>query len=206
MVRTLLAAIFAASVPSLALAELRLPELPSLSSVLEKVQIRSERMRVSLDIRGYFNGDRYDLRDSLARIDMEVSRESGGKGFRFSGDVDGRYLSGRVESRNDGSWEIWGGGLNVDMRKRGAGDYEISGFVDEAEGSRHMDVTLRQRGMPGNFSVWENGANIDISRFASTTSLSGEIELSRFGKKSLALVSVYVAVLESQLDKPQSGR
>jgi hypothetical protein len=204
MARILLAALIAASLPSFALAELRLPELPSLSSVMEKLQIQSERMRVSLDIRGFFNGDRYDLTDSMARIDMEVYREAGGKGFNFSGTVDGRYLTGRVESRQDGSWGIWGGGLNVDMRKRGNSDYEISGFVDEINGSRHMDVTLRQRGTPGSFSVWENGADIDISKFASTTSLSGEMDLSRFGKKSLALLSVFVAVLEAQLDAPKS--
>jgi len=158
-----------------------------------------------MDIRSVFNGDRYDIRDALARIEMDVSRDAGGKGFRFSGDVDGRYLSGRVEMRNDGSWQIWGGGLNVDMRNRMRDDYEISGFVDEVDGSRHIDVTLRSRGMPGNFEVWENGVNVSISKFASTTSLSGEIRSDRFGKKSLALLGVFVAVLEAQLDKPRQA-
>jgi hypothetical protein len=202
--RTALAAFLVLSLPSPApCAELRLPDLPSFSSALQKAGLKTERIRVSLDIRSVFDGDRYDIRDSFARIDMDVSRESGGKGYRFSGTVEDRYLTGRVEQSADGSWEIWGSGLNMDMRKRGTADYEVSGFVDEEGGSRHIDVTLRQRGRPGEFSIWDSGVSIDVSKFASTTSLSGDIDPQRFGKKSLALTSVFIAVLEAELDKPQ---
>ncbi|MBI4677390.1 MAG: hypothetical protein HY748_07385 [Elusimicrobia bacterium] len=181
------------------------PELPSFSSVMDRVFAKSENMRVNMDIRGFFNGDRYDVRDTFAKIDMEVSREYGGKNYRFSGDVDGRYLSGRVEARSDGAWEIWGGGLSVTLRKRGASDYELSGFVDEDQpnGSRHIDVDLRQWGSPGSFSVWESGVNLDVRKFGSSTSVSGDIELDRFGKKALAVLGVFVAVIESELDKPK---
>ncbi|MBI5243660.1 MAG: hypothetical protein HY922_08265 [Elusimicrobia bacterium] len=206
MLRQILAAILIAGVPSWALgAELSLPQLPALSAVMKAVGLQGmERIRVNMDIRSVFNGDRYDIRDPFARIELDVSRESGGKGFRFSGDVDGRYLNGRVELRNDGSWEIWGGGLNIDMRRRGSADYEISGFVDEAVGgSRHMDVTLRQRGSPGSFDIWDNGVSLDFRKWASNVSVSGEIDPQWFGKKSLAIVSVFVAVLEAQLDQPQ---
>ena len=198
------AALLLAALPASALAaEQRLPELPSVASVLETIRPQGlEPIRVSMDIRSVFSGDRYDIRDPFARIELSVDREAGGKAFRFGGDVDGRYLTGTVEARADGSWEIWGGGLNIDMRKRGAGDYEISGFVDEADGSKNIYITLSQRGAPGNFDIWSNGVSLNFSKFASDVSVSGQIDPRWFGKKSLALVSVYVAVLEAALDKP----
>ena len=154
-----------------------------------------------MDIRSIFGGDRYDINDYMSRIQANVSRDYGGKSFQFSGNADNRYFTGTVDTRTDGSYQIWGGGLNLEMRKWGGNDYEISGWVDEIDGSKSIRVTLRQRGF-GNFDVWDNGVNLTFSKFASDVSVSGEIDPRWFGKKSLALTSVFVAVLEAQLDKP----
>ncbi|MDD5628674.1 MAG: hypothetical protein PHU21_06390 [Elusimicrobia bacterium] len=202
MLRTAFAAVFAC-LPSWTLAlDQGLPELPSLSSITEKVFAQSESLRVDMEVYGYFEGTRYDIRDTFNKIDLEASRESSGKDFRFSGTVDGRYLTGRVEAQNDGSWRIWGGGLSVDLRPRGASGYEITGFVDEAEGSRHIDIDLRPSGAPGSFSVWESGMSIDVRKFGTTADCSGDIRTDRFGRKSLAVLGVFIAVLESELDRP----
>lgn len=196
-------AVACACLPSWALCQDQgLPELPSFSSIKEQVFAQSESLAVNMDVSGYFEGSRYDIRDTFAKIDLNVSRDAGGKEFRFSGNVDGRYLTGEVEAESDGSWRIWGGGLSVDLRPRGASGYELSGFVDEADGSRHIDIDLRPWGAPGGFSVWESGVSIDVRKFGSTASLSGEIRTDRFGKKSLAVLGVFIAVLESELDRP----
>ncbi|MBI5883276.1 MAG: hypothetical protein HZB91_09240 [Elusimicrobia bacterium] len=183
-----------------------LPELPSFASVKEQVFAQSERLRVNMDVRGWFEGERYDVRDTFAKIDLEVSRGYGGKEFRFSGSVDGRSFNGRVEKRSDGSWEIWGGGLSVTLRQRGASDYEISGYIneDQPNGSRHIDIDLRQWGSPGSFSIFETGVSIDVRKFGSAASLTGDVELERFGRKSLAVLGVFVAVIESGFDAPKA--
>ena len=202
MIRQALGFLFLAALPSWApCAEPRAPELPSVASVLAAVNPQpTGPIRVSMEIRSVFGGDQYDISDTMSRIQANVSRDPGGKSFRFSGNVDNRYLTGTVETTGYG-YQIWGGGLNVEMRKWGTDNYEISGWVDEADGSKSMRVTLRPRGF-GNFDVWDNGVNLTFSKFASNVSVSGEIDPRWFGKNCLTLTSVFVAVIEAQLDKP----
>ncbi|MFH1724677.1 MAG: hypothetical protein ABII00_08645 [Elusimicrobiota bacterium] len=203
MIHKLLATILAASLPSMALAEPRMPDIPSVTSVLETIGIQGDELDVDMDIHGWSDGD-YNIRDSFLNIDIDVDRESDGETWRFGGDVDGRGLRGEVEKKSDDSYEIWGGGLNVDMRRRGTDNWEISGFVDEVNGSNHIDITLRQRGGPGCYDVWEHGVDLDVNRWASSTSLRGDIEVEKFGKNALALTAIFIAVLQSELDTQQS--
>ena len=201
-----LAGLLLVGLPSLAAsADQRAPELPSMAAVRQEIKLNSmERIRIDMDIRSVFSdGMEYDLRDSSNRIDMNVRRDPSGRGYRFSGDADGRYLTGQVDAQGDGSrYQIWGGGLHMDMRRYGNDRYEISGYVDEKDGSKFVTVTLRREGSPGYFSIFENGFDGYVSRFGSDARLSGQMDLERFGKKSLALVGVFIAVIESQLNRP----
>ena len=204
--KSVLAGLLLAALPSLvAGADRRAPDLPSMAAVRQELGLKGMgSLRIDMDIRSVFGGSQYELADRVNRLDMNVSEDSGGRGYQFSGNVDGRYVTGQVVAQSDGSpYRIWSSGLNLEMRPSGDGSYEISGFVDELDGSKYLRVTLRQRGTPGSFSIWESGFNGDVSRFGSDARLSGQMESGRFGKKSLACVGVFIAVIESQLNQPR---
>ena len=202
MNRRALAGLLFLSLPMSALAQLKLPELPSFGAVMEQLPFKTmESTRISMDIRSVFGGQEYDIRDSFARIDLNVRPDAGGR-YRCSGDVDGRYLTGEIEPYGD-SFRLWGSGLNIDMRKVGSDRWEISGFVDEADGSKHISIALRQRWGPGTYSIFESGLSADVSRFGKDAIISGDMDPKRFGKKSLAILGLFVAVLEAEADKPQ---
>lgn len=204
MSRRALAGLLFLSLPVSALAQLKLPELPSFEAVMEELPFKAlESTRISMDIRSVFGGQEYDIRDSFAQIDMNVRPDSGGR-YRFSGNAGRYYLTGEIDPRGADSFSIWGSGLNIDMRKYGADSWEISGFVDEEDGSKHIRITLRQRWGPGTYSIFEHGLSADVSRFGKDASISGDMDPKRFGKKSLAILGVFVAVLEAEVDKPQA--
>jgi len=154
-----------------------------------------DTMDVDMQIRGVFNGQQYDIRDRTAGIDLNIHKDAM-NAYAFSGDIDGRYVSGDVTVYGGGTFSLSASGINLDMRKFGD-RYSISGFVDEKDGSKYMDVDLRED-YAGRFSVWESGVDLDISKFGSDYDVRGDIELGKFGKISLSMVAVCVGILDSQ--------
>lgn len=148
---------------------------------------------VSLRVSG--SGDSfYDVSDPWTGVNVSGTRSHDGY-FSFSGWVGQEYLSfsaNPYEPRNQAAgWSLWGSQVTVDVRPSGSG-YRAWGSV----GRQTFSATFNR--WAGGWSVWGvNGANLSVSGFGGGHLASGQIDETRFDRKSLAVLGAVLAAVGS---------
>jgi len=133
---------------------------------------------------------RYSISDPFLRMSMTGDQESDGS-FSFSGDAAGQYLSFSISTEPKGGYNIFGGGLNLWL-KRAGGYYMLSGFV----GRHNIWLQITPRG--GSYTVLgQMGLSVSVSGTADNTRVDGSTDLDHFDSADLAVLGATLCALNS---------
>ncbi len=126
------------------------------------------------------------------RMRLKLNGTKNGAYFNFSGHCGQDFISFSAAPLGNGGWSLYGSGVNVNLNPRGNGGYSAWGNV----GARNFNLSIDRFG--SSYTLWGlDGANLHISGFAHSLTVSGSIDQSRFDAKSLAILGAALAVASS---------